>query len=377
MSVSSRRSQSGLLQATSCRMMEKTGLPGIKISSFWFLHVTISLLHSWHHSLPTFFWWFSLCWLLWQPMNLMEKVIHISLFPPSRSYVAKEISWWDAGARGLCSYSSSGRQRGQTQSKRSVPVPAERTGEILHCWPGKSGRVVNRNWWLEKDFRGWDSVYPHAWEACKHCYTLVESCWQAVRLALSLGSGYPEDGKQQSGILQFGIVPCYPTLELYQRSVLPSCSLWKAKEGGVVPTHIIILHKEINCYLLSLQVSRAWSRMVVKQQSPPLPNHNHFLLAPSRPYLWGTDTLSITICPWNNVFVRAGRNTCHERCQWYFFVYIFPKSPQNSTNPDNFFVSRASKTILCPSRAYTFLFCYCCILRWMRLSFSEVDEFWR
>lgn len=111
MSVSSRRSQSGLLQATSCRMMEKTGLPGIKISSFWFLHVTISLLHSWHHSLPTFFWWFSLCWLLWQPMNLMEKVIHISLFPPSRSYVAKEISWWDAGARGLCSYSSSGRQR--------------------------------------------------------------------------------------------------------------------------------------------------------------------------------------------------------------------------------------------------------------------------
>lgn len=199
----------------------------------------------------------------------------------------------------------------------------------------------------------------------------------AVRLALSLGSGYPEDGKQQSGILQFGIVPCYPALELYQRSLLPSCSFWKAKEGGVVPTHIIILHKEINCYLLSLQVSRAWSRMVVKQQSPPLPNHNHFLLAPSRPYLWGTDTLSITICPWNNVFVRAGRNTCHERCQWYFFVYIFPKSPQNSTNPDNFFVSRASKTILCPSRAYTFLFCYCCILRWMRFSFSEVHEFWR
>lgn len=150
----------------------------------------------------------------------------------------------------------------------------------------------------------------------------------AVRLALSLGSGYPEDGKQQSGILQFGIVPCYPALELYQRSVLPSCSFWKAKEGGVVPTHIIILHKEINWYLLSLQVSRAWSRMVVKQQSPPLPNHNHFLLAPSRPYLWGTDTLSITICPWNNVFVRAGRNTCHEWCQWYFLSISSPKAPR-------------------------------------------------
>lgn len=211
----------------------------------------------------------------------------------------------------------------------------------------------------------------------KHASTAIHLCWQAVRLALSLGSGHPKDGKHQSGILQSGIVPCYPTLDFYQRSVLPSCYFWKAKEGGVVPTHIIILHKEINWYLIALQVSRAWSRMVVKQQSPPLPNHNHFLLAPSRPYLWGTDTLSITICPWNNVFVRAGRNTCHEQCQWYLFVYIFPKSPQNSTNADNFFVSRASKTILCPSRAYTFLFCYCCILRWMRFSFSEVHEFWR